>query len=169
MASPWRRRIFIAAAVLIVIGGVLFAVVGMSGSSESSTTRVKNLDVAALDASGSGQYRTAVQDYEAALKIEPTDVLTLTGEGELLVDVGGGGSRATLNLGLTRLRSAEIANPSYGPAFGARGIGLYDEGNYAAAIQQFETYLAETPASKRAPAIAQALATAKQRVAAKTS
>jgi tetratricopeptide (TPR) repeat protein len=169
IVSPWRRRVFVGAAVLIVAGGVAFAVTGMSGSTQSATTRVKNLDVAALDATGNRQYEKALTDYEDALKIQPTDVLTLTGEGELLVEMGSDGSQTLLDLGMTRLRSAEIANPSYGPAFGARGIGFYDQGNYAAAIPQFETYLADTPKAKRAPAIQQALTAAKKRLAAKTS
>jgi tetratricopeptide (TPR) repeat protein len=162
-----RRRLLIAAAAaVVVIGGATGIVLGQSGSSGSSASRVKNLDVAAQDAIGSAQYAQALKDYEAALKIDPNDVLTLTGEGEVLVEVGAAGNdRAALNLGLTRLESAEIADPSYGPAFGARGLGFYDEGDYAAAVPQFETYLADTPAASRSAQIESSLATAEKKLA----
>jgi tetratricopeptide (TPR) repeat protein len=168
-ATPWRRRILIGAAVLIVAGGVSTAVVGLSGKSPSGASRVAALDVAAQDAIGSAQYTKAIQDYEAALRIDPTDYVTLTGEGELLVEVGSNGSPPALKLGLSRLESAEIANPSYGPAFGARGLGFYDEGDDRAAISQFETYLADTPRADRSSAIEQDLATAEKRLASKGS
>jgi tetratricopeptide (TPR) repeat protein len=168
-ASPRRRVLTGVAAVVVVVGSVTGAFVARSGSSGSATTRVRNLDVAALDALGDSQYTKAVQDYEAALRIDPTDVQTLTGEGELLVEIGSNGDAAMLNLGMARLQSAELADPSYAPAFGARGLGYYDQGNYAAAIPQLEVYLADTPAADRSAAVAQDLATAKKKLAAKGS
>jgi tetratricopeptide (TPR) repeat protein len=165
--SPWRRRIIVAAAVLIVIAGVAVAVIGLSKPTQSGAVRVEKFDIAAESAFLNRQYETAVKDYEAALKIAPTDVLTLTGEGEVLVEVGAAGhAPAPLELGLSRLQSAEIADPAYGPAFGARGIGLYDEGDYAAAIPQFETYLSDTPKASWSPTIITALATSRKKSAA---
>ena len=162
-----RRRLLAAAAVIVVIGVATGVALSRSGSSQSGATRVTKLDEAAQDAIGRGQYAQALKDYEAALKIDPTDVLSLTGEGEVLVEVGAaGGDQAALTLGLSRLESAEIANPSYGPAFGARGLALYNEGKFAAAIPQFETYLADTPAASRSTQVEAALAAAKKKVAA---
>ncbi len=173
--SPWRKRILLAVAVVLIVGGVVWAVSaaagvrlpgeGVSGSNAVQQTTQQIVEAEAAYADGNAVQ--AMRDYEGVLRTNPNNVEALTGEGAILVQVGESGrNRALVDRGLSQLGKAEIVNPSYGVAYGYRGLGYYYEGNDRAAVPQLEAYLSDTPAKSRVASISSTLVKAKKKLAA---
>lgn len=163
--STWRQPWFVAAAALIVVAGVGWSVVGLTRSPPSAASRVAASDLRAQTALDGGDAVDALKDYEAALAIDATDPVALTGEGEVYVLASDGRNRRDLDVALAELQQAEFADPSYALAYGWRGVGLIDEAKDAAAIPQLRTYLRDTPKASQLPTIKVALADAMRDVA----
>jgi tetratricopeptide (TPR) repeat protein len=158
VASPWRRRVLVGIAMVLILGGITWAVAGFAGVrlpgeevSGSNTTQQATQDVVnAETAEADGNPTGALKDYESALHLDAGNVEALTGEGAILVTVGAsGGGRSVVNEGITDLGKAEVADPNYGVAYAYRGLGYYYLGQYTVAVQQFKTYQANTPVKSR--------------------
>jgi len=174
-----RRRVLIGVAVVLIVGGIGWAAAGAAGvrlpgeeatGSNAGTAGLSKTDqllVEAESAYGHGNLTGAISDYQKALKVSPDNVEALTGEGAILLAAGeSSGKKSLVTEGMDQLQRAELADPSYGPAYGYRGLGYYNAKNYKAAIPQLETYLNDTPKKSRSKTVTAALAKAKAKVAA---
>jgi tetratricopeptide (TPR) repeat protein len=171
--SPWRKRILIGVAAVLILGGITWAVAGFAGvrlpgeqvSGSNSTQQATQDVVGAETAEANGSPTEALKDYQAALRLDPGNVEALTGEGAILVTVGAsGGGKSLVTEGITDLAKAELADPNYGIAYAYRGLGYYYFGQYSVAVQQLKTYVADTPAKSRESSIVAYLAKAEAKV-----
>jgi hypothetical protein len=171
---PWLKRVLTGVAIVLIVGGAAWAASaaagvrlpgeGVSGSNtlDQATQLVINAETAEAD----NNPAQALKDYQGALAKDPTNAEALTGEGAILVEAGGsGGEHALVDEGITELGKAEIADPAYAAAYAYRGLGYYYEGNFKAAVPQFEIYVADTPARSRIKSVSTLLAKAKAKVA----
>jgi tetratricopeptide (TPR) repeat protein len=167
---PRGKRLLIGVAVLLIVGGITWAVAGYAGvrlpgeevSGGNKTQQASREIVKAATAEGTGNATQALEDYEAAVKEDPGNAEALTGEGSILVTVGeSGGGTAMVTQGIVDLGEAELADPNYGIPYAYRGLGYYYEADYTAAVQQLDAYVANTPAKTRQSSILSYLAKAK--------
>ncbi|MHB1535971.1 MAG: hypothetical protein ACYC1D_15450 [Acidimicrobiales bacterium] len=173
-ASAHRRRrlLITAAAIILVLAGIGWAITGaisarapgevISGQAIGQTAVDQHL-LAAAKAENHGDAVGAVKQYQAVLKLNPTNPEALTGEGWLLAQTQ---QPALLRKGLGMLQDAERVAPDYLPAHVYRGIALLSEGDNSAAIPELQYYLAHRPDPALRAKVAQALAAAQAAVAA---
>ncbi len=160
---PWRKRVLVAAGVIVVAAGAAWAVAASSGTrlpgEEVTGQAVGSVAIAqslqaAQQAADRGDELTAVKDYQKVLNSQPNQPEALTGEGWLLAQTQ---QPALLQQGLKMLTAAEQALPTYAPAHVYRGITLLSEDDYGGAIPELQWYLAHSPDPQLAPRVRTAL------------
>lgn len=166
-----RRRALCAAGAVVVAAGAGIGVAAGTGvrlpgqTITGNTTGVAAIDqelIAAQKAVESGDPVAAAKDYQKVLAVDATNPSALTGEGAILVET----DRATLvGRGVVMLAEAESADPSYGPAYAYLGRGLVLLGDYARAVKQLETFIADDRSSALVPQARKLLAYAKAKAA----
>jgi hypothetical protein len=153
----WRRTIFVAACLLVVTGGVILVVHAVQGRQPgqfssggvtlNQAQQIEQQLSQALALNNRGDQAGALQLYDKVLADDPSNPAALAYAGYLQWNVGAASHVASL----TRIGRAEVAksvqvSPSYfeGHLF----LGLIDENqdhDHAAAVKQFNDFLAENP------------------------
>jgi Pentapeptide repeats (8 copies) len=175
--NPWAKWVLIGLGVVLVAGGVAWAVAASSGTrlpGEEITGQALGPEAAtqslqaAEQAVGKDDDVTALEDFQKVLNSYPNQPEALTGAGWILAQTQ---QPSLLQQGLTMLTSAEKADPSYAPAHLYRGVTLLSEDNYAGAIPELRWYLAHSPDPQLKAKVQSALQTAvtKQAQAQKTN
>lgn len=168
-ARPRRRRALVTVTVIVLIavaaglGVALFSGENVSSPSLTAGTPGERL-VRAHQRDSAGNALDAVKLYDSVLKDDPGNVEALTYKGWLLARAGLG-SQA-----LQSLDQAIAINPKYPDPHFFRGVVLYRyRGDPAAAIPEFETFLAENPPPEAVAAVQAVLDQAKQDLAQKNA
>ncbi|HUQ63202.1 MAG TPA: tetratricopeptide repeat protein [Acidimicrobiales bacterium] len=135
----------------------------VDGPSLTSGTPAERL-VRAHQRDTAGKAGDAIRLYDSVLEVEPANVEALTYKGWLLARAG---------LGKEALESLDRAiaiAPEYPDPHFFRGVVIYrDQGDPAAAIPEFETFLARNPPPDAVAAVQSVLDQARQDLAQKTS
>jgi tetratricopeptide (TPR) repeat protein len=162
----WRRVVFVAACLLVVTGVVILVVHSVQGRQPGQFSS-GNVDLnqaqqieqqlsQALALNNRGNQAGALQLYDKVLSEDPSNPAALAYAGYLQWNVGAASHVSSL----TRIGRAEVAksvqvSPSYyeGHLF----LGLIDENqdhDHAAAVAQFNDFLADSPPSGELPQVA---------------
>ena len=148
-----RIVIFGILAVCGVLAGVLLArnagtrLPGDNISGSTPTSPTAKLDAQAQQLIQKSDILGAIKSFDAALKIDPNDAQALAYKGWLLRLAGTQAHDTQLiDAGLTSIRKAEAANPSYPDAhFFAGETLLRDKNDPQGAIVEFQQFLADNP------------------------
>ena len=161
-----RRWPLIAAGVVLVaavVGGLALRSSsarlpsGVATGAAVGSERSAQLLAAAASASAKGDNLKAVEDYEAVLKVDPNQIVALTGEGWILAQTQQPG---LLQQGVGLLSRALQAQPGYPPAHVYRGVAYLSEDDYADAVTDLQWYLGHDPDPTLVARVQSALATA---------
>lgn len=94
-----------------------------------------------------GQLEKAIDDYSQALELEPNDILSLSGRGQVLAETGQHEKAIRdLNLALQLLKTIPATNPSWSKWYeqieafvrNGRGVALASMGENGSAMEEFE-------------------------------
>jgi tetratricopeptide (TPR) repeat protein len=101
-----------------------------------------------------GELEEAIRDYSRALELKPNDILSLSGRGQVLAELGQS-ERAIqdLNLALETLQGSPVADPSWSKWYeqieafvhNGRGVALAALGENGSAMSEFEISIAKSP------------------------
>ena len=167
-----RSRRLVAWAVIggmvILAGASVFALAGGRSPGGSATGSVPNTPAERLalahQLESQGKAVDALKQYDAVLKEDPSNVEALTYRGWLLRLAG------LVDQAQAALDKAVTVDPGFPDAHFFRGMILFkDRNNPAAAIPEFETYLASNPAPDTVQAVQDVLNQARQAVASATT
>ncbi len=166
----WRKVGIVASCLLIVLGVVLLvshfvhsSAPGqpVSGSiSQSQAQAIEHENDQALDAYDNGENGTALSLFNQVLAQDPSDPRALAYAGFLEWNIGSKEHVARLvEIGTAEIRKALQVQPSYPDAHLFDGLVLANQDHeYAAAVAQFNEFLADGPAPAEALASAQDVA-----------
>ena len=167
-----RSRKMVAWAVIagmVVLGGAsVFALAGGRSPGSPTTGSAANTPDQRLSLAhqmeSQGNAVDALKQYDAVLKQDPNNIEALTYRGWLLRLAG------LVDQGQASIEKAMSLDPNFPDAHFFRGMILFqDRNNPAAAIPEFETYLASNPSPDTVQAVQGVLAQAKQAAATTTS
>lgn len=169
----WRKTVVAATGVTLVAGGAAWSVMASSGArlpgqvitGEAPRQAVAQSLAKAQQAVERGDDITALKDYQQVLDAIPDQPEALAGKGWILAQTQ---QPDLLGQAVTILLSAERADPSYAPAHLYRGIALFSQGNYSAAVPELQWYLAHQPDPQLATKVRLALQRAQTQAAATT-
>lgn len=162
-----NRRLLLAVLGLCVIGlacivALSLAGVRLPGQSATGTVNLpanETISDELAEASllgQEGQFSEAITVYQAVLDRSPTQPVALTGRAWLIRLVGiAGNSKSDVQSGDDALTEAVATDPGYAPARAYLGLALVeDRHDTAAALQQFQAFLADKPTSTFVQSIA---------------
>jgi len=167
-----RSRRLVAWAVIggmvILAGASVFALAGGRSTGGSATGSTPNTPAQRLalahQLESQGKAVDALKQYDAVLKEDPTNVEALTYRGWLLRLAG------LIDQAQAALDQAVSVDPGFPDAHFFRGMILFkDRNNPAAAIPEFETYLASNPAPDTVQAVQDVLNQARQALGSTTT
>ncbi len=173
-SRPRLRGIAVAAGVvafavgagLLVAHGAGQRLPGQTVSGSTPASRVQQLIAQAGTDMQGNDVIGALKSFQAALAIDPGNVVALAQEGWVLAISGNTThDQAIIDRGLALVRHAEQIDGSYAPAHFYAGSILLGEGKANDSIPEFEQYLADDPSSATATLVRQDLQTAQAEAA----
>jgi hypothetical protein len=172
----WRKVGVVAACLLIVTGGVIlvthYVQARQPGQASSGSVTLSQAQLIeqqlqeALAQNNAGQTRAALVLYDKVLSEDPSDPAALAYAGYLQWDVGSAASVPSLvKIGRAEIAKSIAVSPSYYEGHLFYGLVLENQDhNAAAAVVQFDDFLADDPPTAELPQVAADVAPAYQEV-----
>ncbi len=172
----WRRVVLVAACLLIVAGAGILAVhfvrarqPGQASSGSVSLSQAQNIEQQlqqALALNNRGDTKGALELYNTVLSEDPSNPAALAYAGYIQWDIGSASHVASLTrVGRAEIETAVKDAPTYGQAHFFYGLVLENQDHDdAAAVAQFDDFLAQGPSAAELRQVAPLVASAYQGV-----